>query len=41
MVESLTEEELEKFQECFDLFDEDGDGTCTIVELKSVMRSMG
>ena len=41
MVDQLTEEQIEKFHEAFDLFDKDGDGTCTIVELKTVMRSMG
>ena len=41
MVEELTEEQIEEFQETFLLFDKDGDGTITTKELGTVMRTLG
>lgn len=37
----FTEDELAEFQEAFNLFDKDGDGTITYKELGTVMRSLG
>jgi len=37
----LSEEEVGDLKEAFSLFDIDGDGTITLVELKEVMRSLG
>ncbi|VDO07308.1 unnamed protein product [Rodentolepis nana] len=41
MADQLTKEEVEDFREAFNLFDKDGDGSITIEELRSVMRSLG
>lgn len=37
----FSEEELSEFQEAFNMFDKDGDGTITVLELGTVMRSLG
>lgn len=37
----LTEEQIQEFREAFSLFDKDGDGTITTVELGTVMKSLG
>ena len=37
----LSEEQIAEFKEAFSLFDKDGDGTITTVELGTVMRSLG
>lgn len=37
----LTEEEISNLKEAFSLFDRNGDGTITIKELESVMKSLG
>lgn len=37
----LTEEQIAEYKEAFSLFDQDGDGCITVVELGSVMNSMG
>ncbi|KAL4237920.1 hypothetical protein ACF0H5_002630 [Mactra antiquata] len=37
----LTEEQLADFQRAFDLFDPDGDGTITTLELGTIMRVIG
>lgn len=37
----LTQEERDEFAEAFALFDKDGDGTITIKELGTVLRSLG
>ena len=37
----LTKQELGEFQECFQMFDKDGDGTIDTKELGAVMRSLG
>lgn len=41
MVEQLTEEQIAEFKEAFALFDKDGDGGITSVELGQVMRKLG
>jgi len=37
----LSEDEVADLKEAFSMFDIDGDGTITIVELKEVMKSLG
>lgn len=37
----MTEEQLNEFREAFALYDKDGDGTITTLELGKVMRSLG
>ncbi|KAF9074774.1 calmodulin [Rhodocollybia butyracea] len=39
--DQLTEEQINEFKEAFSLFDKDGDGTITTLELGTVMRSLG
>ncbi|KAM9294541.1 calmodulin-alpha-like [Gastrophryne carolinensis] len=39
--DQLTEEQIAEFKEAFSLSDKDGDGTLTIKELGTVMRSLG
>jgi len=41
MAELLSQEQIAEFKEAFSLFDKDGDGTITTVELGTVMRSLG
>jgi len=41
LAESLTEEQVAEFKECFSLFDRDGDGTVDTSELGTVMKSLG
>jgi calmodulin len=41
MAEHLTDEQIGEFKEAFSLFDKDGDGSITIQELGTVMRSLG
>lgn len=41
MAENLTDEQIQEFKEAFNLYDKDGDGTITILELGTVMRSLG
>ncbi|XP_057303781.1 calmodulin-A-like [Hydractinia symbiolongicarpus] len=38
---NLSEEQIEEIREAFNKFDQDGDGTITITELKTVLSSMG
>ncbi len=37
----LTQQQIEEFKECFQMFDKDGDGTINTNELGTVMRSLG
>ena len=37
----MTEEQIAEFKEAFSCFDRDGDGTITMKELGTVMRSLG
>ena len=37
----LTKDQIAEFQECFQMFDKDGDGTIDTGELGAVMRSLG
>ncbi|KAJ3933046.1 MAG: calmodulin-like protein [Lentinula lateritia] len=39
--DQLSEEQINEFKEAFSLFDKDGDGTITTLELGTVMRSLG
>ncbi|XP_055637087.1 calmodulin-alpha-like isoform X1 [Toxorhynchites rutilus septentrionalis] len=41
MADKLTEGQISDFKEAFKLFDKDGDGTITTMELGAVMRSLG
>lgn len=41
VAQSLTKQQLHEFQECFQMFDKDGDGTIDTKELGAVMRSLG
>jgi len=41
MADQLSEEQISEFKEAFSLFDKDGDGTITTIELGTVMRSLG
>lgn len=41
MADNLTEDQIQEFREAFNLFDKDGDGRITTVELGVVMRSLG
>ena len=41
MTKNLTEEQIEEVKEAFQLFDINGDGTITKIELGTVMRSLG
>lgn len=41
LLDGLTEEEIDEFQEAFRLFDKDGNGTITTKELGIAMRSLG
>lgn len=41
MADSLTEEQIAEFKEAFSLFDKDGDGSITTIELGVVMKSLG
>jgi len=41
MADQLTEEQIAEFKEAFSLFDKDGDGTITMEELGTVLRSLG
>ena len=40
-MDNLTDEQISEFKEAFNLYDKDGDGTITILELGSIMRSLG
>ena len=41
MAEELNEEQIAEFKEAFSLFDKDGSGSISAVELGTVMRSLG
>lgn len=41
MANHLTEEQIAELKEAFSLFDQDGDGTITTVELGTIMQSLG
>ena len=41
MVDKLTEQQIEEFQEVFNLFDKDGGGSISNSELGIVMRTLG
>lgn len=41
MTEHLTEEQIAEFKEAFLIFDKDGDGSISMRELGTVMRSLG
>jgi calmodulin len=38
---TLTDEQIAEFKDAFSLFDKDGDGSITLEELATVMRSLG
>ncbi len=40
-MDELSREQIQEFQEAFSLFDKDGSGTITTIELGIVMRSLG
>jgi hypothetical protein len=37
----FTEQQVEEYKEAFSLFDKDGDGTITAIEIGTVLRSLG
>jgi len=41
MAEELTAEQLIHYKQCFNLFDKDGDGVITAIELGTVLSSLG
>lgn len=41
MADKLKDEQIQEFREAFSLFDKDGDGTITTLELGTVMKSLG
>lgn len=41
IIENLTEEQIAEFKEAFQIFDKNGDGSITVKELGTVMRSLG
>ena len=41
MTNQLTEQQIAEFKKAFSLFDEDGNGSITIMELRTVKRSLG
>ena len=41
MTSAFTEEQLTEYREAFGMFDKNGDGTITINELGTVMKSLG
>lgn len=41
IIENLTEEQVAEFKEAFQIFDKNGDGSITVKELGTVMRSLG
>lgn len=40
-MDELSQEQIAEFKEAFALFDKDGDGTITTIELGIVMKSLG
>ena len=40
MADKLSEEQIAEFKEAFSVFDKDGDGTITTVEVGTVMKSL-
>ena len=41
MTTEISAEQLNEYQEAFQLFDKNGDGTITVTELGTVMKSLG